>query len=177
MKSIAIEKALAGTRAGLAGRSRRRSLQADQQPAVPPRLPRVRLPLHARRAHAARSQAVGVQYQDQSNVGRWRPRRRVCDAAATPGSSPTRRSRTARRIGRIRRPSPAAPENVPAAARPRSADVVADPFMGLGSTAVACAQLGVRLRRDRDGRGLSARRQIERTRAALNGNPLPIPNI
>ena len=29
VKSIAIEKALAGTRAGLTGRSRRRSLQAD----------------------------------------------------------------------------------------------------------------------------------------------------
>ena len=53
--------------------------------------------------------------------------------------------------------------------------LVADPFMGLGSTAVACAQLQVSfvgIEMDED----YLREAVERTRAALNAQ-LPIPNI
>ena len=55
VKSIAIEKALAGSRAGTGRRPGRRPLQADQQRAVPERLSRVRLPFQPDRRHPARS--------------------------------------------------------------------------------------------------------------------------
>ena len=47
IKSIAIDRDAAGASAGLETRPRGRPLQADQQRAVPERLPRVHLPLHA----------------------------------------------------------------------------------------------------------------------------------
>ena len=54
--------------------------------------------------------------------------------------------------------------------------VVADPFMGLGSTAVACAQLNVSfvgIEMDED----YLREAIERTRGALNTSQLPTSNV
>ena len=75
--------------------------------ALPQRLPRVHLPLHAAGAHR-RSTAgrIGVPYQDASRIRPLaRPAAATCAAAATPGSSPTRRSRAATRIGRTRRRS------------------------------------------------------------------------
>ena len=50
--------------------------------------------------------AVGVKYQDKSNVTRWQGAGRDCDAAATRGSCPTTPSRAATRNGRTRRRSP-----------------------------------------------------------------------
>ena len=57
VKSIAIEKALAGARSGSGRRPGGRSLQADQQPPVSQRLPRVRLPFQPQGHDAARSAA------------------------------------------------------------------------------------------------------------------------
>ena len=111
-------------------------------------------------------QAVGVKYQDQSNVGRW-------DAAASgvrcrgntwfiPYETIQNRDKD--------RPHPATfPPKLPEMClrlhgRERL-KVAADPFMGLGSTAIACAQLGV------DFIGIEMdegylKEAIERTRAA-----------
>ena len=55
IKSIAIDQDAAGAGGGPRPRPRGRPLQADQQRALPERLPRVHLPLHAGRADAARS--------------------------------------------------------------------------------------------------------------------------
>ena len=157
IKSIAIEKSLAGTQRQPRRRSRGRSLQADQQPAVSPRLPRVRLSLHPRRPDAAsiaRRSACGIRTSRTSGAG-GRPRR-ACAAAATRGSSPTRPSRAARRTGPIRPPSrPSCRRCACGCTASIAPQLVADPFLGLGSTAVACAQLGRELHRHRDGRGLS----------------------
>ncbi len=49
-----------------------RPLQADQQRPVRQRLPRVHLSLHAERPHPLDRTAIGVPYQDASNVARWR---------------------------------------------------------------------------------------------------------
>ena len=109
-----------------------------------------------RRRHAARS--AGDRRPLSGSVERRplaRRRRPASAAAATPGSFRTRPSRTARRTGRIRRPSRRGCRRCACGCTASSASAsVADPFLGLGSTAVACAQLGVELHRDRDGRGL-----------------------
>ena len=95
-----IDRRRGGAHAG----SRDRALQADQQRPIPERLPGIHLPLHAGRRDPLDRLALGVPYQDQSNIGRWR-RRTVSGAAATPGSSRTRRSSGAIETGRIPRPS------------------------------------------------------------------------
>ena len=83
-----------------------RPLQADQQRPVSERLPRVRLPLHAARADAARPprgrRAVSGPVERRALADTPAP---ACAAAATPGSSPTRRFRAATRTGRTRRRS------------------------------------------------------------------------
>ena len=116
IKSIAIEKSLAGARARLDGDlavghykpiNSRRFLH-DCHEFIFHFSPQGDSPLDR--------QAVGVRYQDQSNAGRsasatrtsristaGRQPRRACAVAATPGSSPTRPSRIARRIGRTPR--------------------------------------------------------------------------
>ena len=88
--------------------------------------------------------AIGVAYQDESNIARWQTGGRTSAAAATPGSFPTRRSRAATRTVRTRRPFLRACADYCLRLHGLSRlALVMDPFLGLGSTAVACAELGV----------------------------------
>jgi site-specific DNA-methyltransferase (adenine-specific) len=88
--------------------------------------------------------AIGVPYQDQSNVGRWK---RAADGVRCRGNTWFIPYETIQSRER-ERPHPATfPSRLPeycvrlhGAARTR---VVMDPFLGLGSTAVACARLGM----------------------------------
>ena len=157
VKSIAIEKALAGTAGRARRRPRGRALQADQQQAVPQRLPRVRLSLQPDGATPLDRRAVGVKYQDKSNVTRWQ-QARVGSALPRQHLVPALRHHPEPRQGA------AAPGHVPVAAArvlpagctalPRDLGLAVDPFLGLGSSAVACATLGVQLRRHRARRAL-----------------------
>lgn len=144
IKSIAIEKSLAGERAGLQDdlavghykpiNSRR--FVHDCHEFVFHLTPDARTPLDR--------QAVGVRYQDPSNVARWRgagsgvrcrgntwfiPYETIQDRAKDrphPATFPTRLPEMCIRLHGLDR-----------------THTVADPFLGLGSTAVACARLGV----------------------------------
>ena len=144
IKSIAIEKALAGARAGLTDDlavghykpiNSRRFLH-DCHEFVFHFSPGGSTPLER--------QAVGVKYQDQSNVGRWRTAASGVRCRGNTWFIPydTIQSRDKDR------PHPATfPPKLPEMClRLHGLDrlqLVADPFLGLGSTAVACAQLGV----------------------------------
>jgi site-specific DNA-methyltransferase (adenine-specific) len=175
VKSIAIEKALAGTRAGL-----RDDLAVGHYKPINSKrflhdchefifhfTPAAHTPLDR--------QAIGVKYQDKSNVGRW----------ATAASGVRCRGNTwfipyeTIQSRDKDRPHPATfPPKLPEMClRLHGLDrltLVADPFMGLGSTAVACAQLGVNfVGIEMDERYLEE--AVERTRAALGrpeGRPL-----
>jgi hypothetical protein len=68
------------------------------------------------------------------------PAAATAGAAATPGSSPTRRSRAATRTDRTRRRSRPACRVLLPAARRRAHRARLDPFLGLGSSAVAAAR-------------------------------------
>ena len=105
VKSIAIDRDLAGAGAGL----ERDLAVGHYKPINSPRFlndchefvfhftPTAPRPLDRR--------AIGVPYQDRSNVGRWSAAAGGRAAAATPGSFHTRRSRAAIASGRTRRPS------------------------------------------------------------------------
>jgi site-specific DNA-methyltransferase (adenine-specific) len=144
IKSIAIEKALAGARAKL-----------DDDLAVghykPINSERFLHDCHEFVFHFTpsgetplRRQAVGVKYQDKSNVSRWRA---AADDLRCRGNTwfipyETIQSREKDR------PHPATfPPKLPEMClKLHGVDrirTVADPFLGLGSTAVACAQLGL----------------------------------
>ncbi len=144
IKSIAIEKAAAGARAPIdddlaVGHYKpinsKRFLH-DCHEFVFHFTPRGDTPLQR--------QAIGVRYQDQSNVGRWQGAASGVRCRGNTWFIPydTIQSRDKER------PHPATfPPRLPEMClrlhgleRIRS---VADPFMGLGSTAVACAQLGL----------------------------------
>jgi site-specific DNA-methyltransferase (adenine-specific) len=165
IKSIAIEKSLAGARAKLEDDlavghykpiNSRRFLH-DCHEFVFHFSPHGDTPLDR--------QAVGVRYQDQSNVSRWR----------TAGSGVRCRGNTwfipyeTIQNREKDRPHPATfPPKLPEMClKLHGLDrirVVADPFLGLGSTAVACAQLGVSfVGIEMDERYL--KEAIERTRA------------
>ena len=88
--------------------------------------------------------AIGVPYQDQSNVGRWRGAagglRCRGNAWFIPYTTIQNRARD--------RPHPATfppklPERCLQLHGAEPGTLVVDPFMGLGSTAVACAALGI----------------------------------
>jgi site-specific DNA-methyltransferase (adenine-specific) len=144
IKSIAIEKSLAGARSGLTDDlavghykpiNSRRFLN-DCHEFVFHFTPEGNTPLDRH--------AVGVRYQDQSNVARWQAAGGGVRCRGNTWFIPydTIQSREKER------PHPATfPARLPEMClRLHGLDrthTVADPFMGLGSTAVACATLGV----------------------------------
>lgn len=144
IKSIAIEKSLAGARAGLeedlaVGHYKpinsRRFLH-DCHEFVFHFTPKGQTPLDR--------QAVGVKYQDQSNVGRWQTAASGVRCRGNTWFIPYETIQSRERD----RPHPATfPPKLPEMClRLHGRDrigTVADPFMGLGSTAVACVDLGV----------------------------------
>jgi len=88
--------------------------------------------------------ALGVPYQDQSNVGRWRA---AADGVRCRGNTWFIPYETIQRRDRDR-PHPATfpsrlPEQCLRLHGVRRIQVAMDPFLGLGSTAVACARLGL----------------------------------
>jgi site-specific DNA-methyltransferase (adenine-specific) len=88
--------------------------------------------------------SLGVPYQDQSNVGRWRA---AADGVRCRGNTWFIPYETIQRRDRDR-PHPATfppqlPEQCLRLHGLKKIEVAMDPFTGLGSTAVACARLGV----------------------------------
>jgi site-specific DNA-methyltransferase (adenine-specific) len=144
IKSIAIEKSLAGTRSGLTDDlavghykpiNSRRFLH-DCHEFVFHFTPAGNTPLDR--------QAVGVRYQDQSNVGRWQTAAGGVRCRGNTWFIPydTIQSREKDRPHPATFP-PRLPEMCVRLHGLGRVRTVADPFMGLGSTAVACATLGV----------------------------------
>ena len=169
IKSIAIERALAGSRAGLdqdlaVGHYKpinsRRFLH-DCHEFVFHFTPRGETPLDRR--------AIGVRYQDPSNVGRWQGAASGVRCRGNTWFIPYDTIQNREKD----RPHPATfPPRLPemclrlhGLARIRT---VADPFLGLGSTAVACAQLGLSFVGIEMDRGYLTE-AVDRTRAALAG--------
>ena len=167
IKSIAIEKSLAGARAGLLDDlavghykpiNSRRFLN-DAHEYVFHFTPHGETPIDRH--------AIGVPYQDRSDIGRWR----------TAGSGVRCRGNTwfipyeTIQSRAKDRPHPATfPPKLPemclklnGLGRTRT---VADPFLGLGSTGVACAQLGLSFIGIEMDEGY-LKEAIDRTRAAL----------
>jgi site-specific DNA-methyltransferase (adenine-specific) len=173
VKSIAIEKALAGTRARLVddlavGHYKPINSQRflhDCHEFVFHFTPDAHTPLDR--------QAVGVKYQDQSNVGRWQTAASGVRCRGNTWFIPyeTIQSRDKDR------PHPATfPPRLPEMCmRLHGLDrlsLVADPFMGLGSTAVACAQLKVNFVGIEMDQGY-LEEAVERTRAAIANASTP----
>jgi len=144
IKSIAIEKALAGERAALDGDlavGHYKPINSDRfihdcHEFIFHLTPTGRTPLQRR--------AVGIRYQDKSNVGRWKSAAGDLRCRGNTWFIPydTIQSREKER------PHPATfPPRLPEMClRLHGVDrihTVADPFLGLGSTALACAQLGL----------------------------------
>jgi site-specific DNA-methyltransferase (adenine-specific) len=144
IKSIAIEKELAGSRAGL-----------DEDLAVghykPINSKRFLHDCHEFVFHFTPGgdtpldrQAIGVRYQDPSNVSRWQSAAGGVRCRGNTWFIPYETIQSREKD----RPHPATfPPRLPQMClRLHGLDrlkVVADPFLGLGSTAVACAQLGL----------------------------------
>jgi site-specific DNA-methyltransferase (adenine-specific) len=167
IKSIAIEKALAGARAGLADDlavghykpiNSRRFLH-DCHEFVFHFSPGGSTPLER--------QAIGVKYQDQSNVGRWRTAASGVRCRGNTWFIPydTIQNREKDRPHPATFP-PRLPEMCLRLHGLERLHVVADPFLGLGSTAVACAQMGISFVGIEMDKGY-LKDAIERTRAAL----------
>ena len=169
IKSIAIEKALAGTRSGLeedlaVGHYKpinsKRFLH-DCHEFVFHFTPKGHTELDRR--------AIGVRYQDQSNVGRWLSAASGVRCRGNTWFIPydTIQNREKDRPHPATFP-PLLPEMCLRLHGLKRIKTVADPFMGLGSTAVACAQLGVNfvgIEMDK----AYLKQAVERTRAAFGG--------
>lgn len=144
IKSIAIEKSLAGARAGLdedlaVGHYKpinSRRFVHDCHEFVFHFTPSGRTPLDR--------QAVGVRYQDPSNIGRWSSASSGVRCRGNTWFIPyeTIQSRDKDRPHPATFP-PKLPEMCLRLHGLKRLKLVADPFLGLGSTAVACAQLGL----------------------------------
>src|SRR6187455_3488091 len=143
IKSIAIEKALAGARAKLED-----DLAVGHYKPINSR--RFVHDCHEFVFHFSASgetpldrQAIGVRYQDQSNVGRWRTAASGVRCRGNTWFIPyeTIQSREKDRPHPATFP-PKLPEMCLRLHGLERARLVADPFLGLGSTAVACAELG-----------------------------------
>ena len=171
VKSIAIEKALAGGRAGLAD-----DLAVGHYKPINSK--RFLNDCHEFVFHFSRTgqtpidrQAIGVKYQDKSNVTRWQQAGSGLRCRGNTWFLPydTIQSRDKER------PHPATfPWRLPAYCLrlhglPRIR-VAADPFLGLGSSAVACATLGVSfVGIELDEHYL--KESIARARKAMDGSP------
>ncbi|MBI4264417.1 MAG: site-specific DNA-methyltransferase [Acidobacteria bacterium] len=167
IKSIAIEKAAAGSRARL-----EEDLAVGHYKPINSR--RFLHDCHEFVFHFTPSgstpldrQAVGVRYQDPSNIGRWRTAASGVRCRGNTWFIPYETIQSREKD----RPHPASfPPRLPEMCLrlhglPRIR-MVADPFLGLGSTAVACAQLGVSFIGIEMDEGY-LREAVERTRAAL----------
>ena len=145
IKSIAIDRDSAGAAAGLDARPGGRPLQADQQRAVPERLPRVRVSLHpggrdaARPARARRALPGPVEHRALAGRRRRRPLpgQHVVHSVRDDSAARPRPARIPRRSRR------GCPSSASACTACPASELAMDPFTGLGSTAVACARLGV----------------------------------
>jgi len=117
--------------------------------------------------------ALGVPYQDQSNVGRWRA---AADGVRCRGNTWFIPYETIQRRDRDR-PHPATfpsrlPEQCLRLRGVRLIQVAMDPFLGLGSTAVACARLGLDfIGCEIDETYLAEAIQLAREAAAQSGPP------
>ena len=114
-------------------------------------------------------QAIGVRYQDPSNVGRWET---AASGVRCRGNSWFIPYETIQNREKDR-PHPATfPPRLPEMCLRlhglRRIRTVADPFLGLGSTAVACAQLGISFVGIEMDEGY-LKEAVERTRAAVAG--------
>jgi site-specific DNA-methyltransferase (adenine-specific) len=168
IKSIAIEKAAAGARAGLeqdlaVGHYKpinSRRFVHDCHEFVFHFTPSGGTPIERR--------AVGVRYQDESNISRWRG---AADGLRCRGNTWFIPYETIQNREKDR-PHPATfPPKLPEMClKLHGLDrttLVADPFLGLGSTAVACAQLGIDFVGVEMDEGY-LKEAIERTKAAVS---------
>jgi site-specific DNA-methyltransferase (adenine-specific) len=172
IKSIAIERAMAGARAGLEDDlaighykpiNSRRFLH-DCHEFIFHFTPKGRTALDR--------QAVGVRYQDRSNIGRWSAGSSGKRCRGNTWFIPydTIQSRDKERPHPATFP-PKLPEMCLRLHGLERLHTVVDPFMGLGSTAVACAHLGVSfagIELDAD----YVKEAADRTQAALGGRPM-----
>src|SRR5207247_5150396 len=121
--------------------------------------------------------ALGVPYQDQSNIGRWRG---ASGGVRCRGNTWFIPYETIQRRDRDR-PHPATfpsrlPEQCVRLHGLKRIQVVMDPFTGLGSTAVACARLGVSfIGADVDETYL--REAVARVRATMTGRPAKVRSL
>jgi site-specific DNA-methyltransferase (adenine-specific) len=171
IKSIAIERALAGAGAGLEDDlavghykpiNSRRFLH-DCHEFIFHFTPKGRTTLDRT--------AVGVRYQDRSNIGRWRAAASGTRCRGNTWFIPydTIQSRDKERPHPATFP-PKLPEMCLRLHGLNRLTTVVDPFMGLGSTAVACAQLGIGfIGIDIDADYVNE--AVERTRAVVGGRP------
>jgi len=173
IKSIAIEKALAGTNANLAD-----DLAVGHYKPINSK--RFLHDCHEFVFHFTAGgqtpidrQAIGVRYQDRSNIGRWQGAASGVRCRGNTWFIPyeTIQSRVKDRPHPATFP-PKLPEMCLRMNGLERTRLVADPFLGLGSTAVACAQLGLSFIGIEMDEGY-LNEAIERTRAALAA-PAPI---
>jgi len=167
IKSIAIEKSLAGARAGLVD-----DLAVGHYKPINSR--RFLHDCHefvfhftARGQTPIDRQSIGVRYQDRSNIGRWQTAASGVRCRGNTWFIPyeTIQSRAKDRPHPATFP-PKLPEMCLKLNGLERTRLVADPFLGLGSTSVACAQLGLSFIGIEMDEGY-LKEAIDRTRAAL----------